>query len=119
MLTLERAASTVLEMASCQKALGRPNSVSSQDRSFPSPYTPPASKPLLELFFCPLTLLALKSGRPDSPGRQPRGQRPRQTLSLPCYLALAALLRLGGICEHKREDVGIQEDVKYNEAKEE
>lgn len=54
------------------------NSAASQERSFPSP----TSKPLPELFPCPFTLLVLKSGQPDSSGRQPRAQRPRQTLSL-------------------------------------
>lgn len=73
----ERAARTGLRAASRQSARERLTSVASQDRSFPSP----ASKPLLELFSCSLTRLVLKSRQPDSPGRQPRGQRPRQTLS--------------------------------------
>lgn len=64
---------------------GHLNSVASQDRSLPSP----ASKSLPELFSCPLTLLLLKSGQPDSPGRQPRGQGPRQALSLPYSSAVA------------------------------
>lgn len=66
-----------LQTASCQNAPGRLHSSASQDRSPPSP----ASKLVLELFSCSFALLVLKSGRPDSPGRQPRGQRPRQTLS--------------------------------------
>lgn len=97
----------LLATASRHMASGRLNSVTSQDRSFPSP----ASKPLPELCSCPFSLLVLKSGRPDSPGRQPRGQRPRQTLFLPYYSASVASPRLGGICEHKREDASILESL--------
>lgn len=41
------------------------------------------------VFLSLITLLVLKSGQPDSPGRQPRGQGPKQTLSLPYYSAVA------------------------------
>lgn len=37
--------------------------------------------PFLGAIFLSLHLLVLMSGRPVSPGRQPRGQRPRQSLS--------------------------------------
>lgn len=48
------------------------------------------------------SLVVLKSVWPDRPGRQPRGQRPRQhSLHLIIWLQLPGT-RSGGICEHKR-----------------